>query len=86
MEFLHQVSNRQEVTDHRFFIRSIVRHSDFVTKVSKTMAVTLFDVTQTTFWDISFVRYRVLRLCGRVVKAQRYESTRIKISQVQITH
>lgn len=25
------------MTDHRFFIRSIVRHSDFVTKVSNVL-------------------------------------------------
>ena len=29
-----QVSAQSEVTDYRFFIRSIVRHSDFITKVT----------------------------------------------------
>ena len=28
-----QVAEGQSVTDHRFFIRMIVRHSDFVTRV-----------------------------------------------------
>ena len=30
---LMQVAEGQSVTDHRFFIRTIVRHSDFVTRV-----------------------------------------------------
>ena len=33
--FPSQVAEGQSVTDHRFFIRTIVRHSDFVTRVRR---------------------------------------------------
>lgn len=44
-----QERNNQEVTDYRFFIRSIVRHDDFVTKeasfdyLEKTCVVQLLE-------------------------------------------
>ena len=31
-----KVATGQPVTDHRFFIRTIIRHSDFVTRVSSS--------------------------------------------------
>ena len=33
LSYFAQISAHSEVTDHRFFIRSIVRHSDFITRV-----------------------------------------------------
>lgn len=37
-----QEGRQREVTDYRFFIRSIVRHSDFVTKVCSINFIAIF--------------------------------------------
>lgn len=37
-----QEGRQREVTDYRFFIRSIVRHSDFVTKVCSIHFIAIF--------------------------------------------
>eukprot|EP00794_Sanderia_malayensis_P012741 gene12741-14046_t len=57
-------SDRQEVTDHRFFVRSIVRHSDFVTKeasfeyLEKASEITLLEALDELELAVSTVKKR----------------------------
>ena len=37
--FSQKIAKSQEVTDYRLFVRSIIRHSDLVTKVSQRFPV-----------------------------------------------
>lgn len=56
-----QEGRQREVTDYRFFIRSIVRHSDFVTKVCSIHFIAIFCRKSHPEWQLNTFSLAVLK-------------------------
>lgn len=51
-----KVAEGAEVTDHRFFIRAIVRHSDLITKVTRAQQPMCCGLERVLHWSLLSVR------------------------------